>query len=746
MSRIWLRPATGGLVALGAAGSLLAHRALVAPGGPLAAGDPLAGTLAGLPLIVAALAAIARAVAAAGGRRLAPRAGALELGAAVALAAVGLGRASLGFALPAAAVLAGLALVLAVRTARQVVALRPLLGQRLPQRPAAPFLLLPLTVYLALLPWSSAQRPPDGDEPYYLLITHSLAYDLDADLTNNYAAGDWRHFLDREIGPQPGDPVGPGGELYSRHNEALPMLLAPAYRLAGKTGALATMALLSALLAWWTLRLARHYAGDRPGPALVAWAILAFAPPLLLYSYQVWVEVPAALLGVVALDAVLAGEGLRRGRRWWLGVALPMLLLPLLKIRFLLLAGPLAVVDWWYAGRKLRPALIAGFALGGLAAGILAYNQYLYGNPLKIHSWGEVEPTRYPPAEYLKGLLGLFYDSAFGLFACSPLWLLLLALPLAWAVRGERWRALRPLAHLALLTLPYLLVVAPRSEWYGGWSPPFRYALVALPLLTVALVPVLARRRGAGARALVAGLAAVTLALTLLWLAVPGWTYSFADGRGHLLDLASGAIGADVARLFPSAVRPRTATWVWPLVTALLVPLAWALPRRRCAPWRAAGWGVAAVLVGVAAMVAAAERLPTREVHFEDPQVIKSGGHLYPERWTIERRRYHGGWVLREGEELRAPVVAGGAGVTIRLHVLFVRNKRAPYDLEIRAGDRLLALWRGRHDRQWQWVELGPFVWPAGEPLVLAAHRPGRPGRPNGAVFDEVDLTWHGWR
>src|SRR5256885_16383189 len=29
----------------------------------------------------------------------------------------------------------------------------------------------------------------------------------------------FRSFMDRPIGPQPGDPVGPGGELYSRHND-----------------------------------------------------------------------------------------------------------------------------------------------------------------------------------------------------------------------------------------------------------------------------------------------------------------------------------------------------------------------------------------------------------------------------------------------------------------------------------------------------------------------------------------------
>src|SRR4029079_9013185 len=179
---------------------------------------------------------------------------------------------------------------------------------------------------------------PDGDEPYYLLITHSLAHDFDADLTNDYAEGTWRHFMSRPLSPQPGDPRGPHGENYSRHNELLPLVLVPAYAAAGLPGALATMAAFTAALAWMVLRLAGRYFPERPGESLASYAIVAFSPPLLLYSYQVWVEVPAALLAAVALDRVLAPGGW--GWKKWLGVGLPILLLPLLHIRPLFLRRP----------------------------------------------------------------------------------------------------------------------------------------------------------------------------------------------------------------------------------------------------------------------------------------------------------------------------------------------------------------------------------------------------------------------
>ncbi len=794
--------------ALGLAASLAAARLL-----PSSPGDPLAGTLDLLPLLLAALHGIHRWAVYQGGRRLARAGTAGELALLGALLAAAIARPTLHLDWADEVLAAGLLLVLGHRVGRQLLALRPLLGDRLGARPPALFFWLPLTAYVAILPWSAGHHQPDGDEPYNLLITHSLAYDGDADLANNYAAGDWRRFMNRPIAPQPGDPIGPHGERYSRHNALLPLALAPAYRLAGKTGAQVTMALMTAALAWLTLRLGRHYARRRPGEVLVAYGWLAFAPPLPLYSYQLWVEVPAALLTVLALDAILslraqpspappdvsttlaaasaadapgvldapdataalaacripgapisgspgaAARGLPPAARraqlaLWLAAGVPLLLLPLLKIRFILIAAPLLVLAGWQAARQRhlrRRVAVLALLLLALVGGILLYNQRLFSNPLKIHELGEIDPHRHAALDYLDGSLGLFYDAAFGLFGFAPLWLL--AVP---ALALLAWRRQALPVHLAVLTLPYLLIVVPRDEWYGGWSPPFRYALIMLPLLALAVAPLLAERRRAGPRALIGGLGALTLVVALVWLVVPGWTYNFADGRTYVLDHLSGRLGADVARLFPSAVRPRAALWVWPPLSAAAVLAAWWLRRRRrpracgaaplAAPRVSSGAaalaGIAAVLAAAAALPLAAHRLPTRVIELEDPQVQKLGGEAYPARWVIERTRYRGGWVLRAGEQLRAPVVPGGRRVRLRLAGELIRNQPVPFAVEVAAGDRLLAVWRPVHDRTWEDLAAGPFDWPAGAPLVLIARGPAPPGAVNGAVLDRIDLQW----
>src|SRR5258708_3811624 len=90
--------------------------------------------------------------------------------------------------------------------------------------------------YAVMIP-TQLRTPIDGDEPYYMLMTESLVRDHDLDLANQY-----RDLAHSDIGrldlvPQPGDPRGPHGEQYSRHEPFLPILLTPGYAVGGLPGA-----------------------------------------------------------------------------------------------------------------------------------------------------------------------------------------------------------------------------------------------------------------------------------------------------------------------------------------------------------------------------------------------------------------------------------------------------------------------------------------------------------------------------
>ena len=93
---------------------------------------------------------------------------------------------------------------------RRVLALESLLERAASsKRPALVFLLLPFAFYLALIPWSIGERAPDGDEPWFLLVTHSIAYDLDRDLANNYRDEDSLASCRERSSRSPETPKGP---------------------------------------------------------------------------------------------------------------------------------------------------------------------------------------------------------------------------------------------------------------------------------------------------------------------------------------------------------------------------------------------------------------------------------------------------------------------------------------------------------------------------------------------------------
>ena len=663
-----------------------------------------------------------------------PRRGALGGGLLLLLGILALGpRLALryGEGLVPRAVAAGLFLLLLARLWLLLPRLRPLLGRRLPARPNAVFFLLPAVVYLAWMPWATAQRPPDGDEPFNLLLVHSLAYDFDTDLTNNYAAEDSRRFVPRALAPQPSDPEGRNGELYSRHNALLPALLAPAYRLAGKHGALAVMCLLAAALAWMTLRLARHLFADRPGPVLVAWYLLAFTSPLLVYSHQVWVEIPAALLLAAALDVSWSMAADPTRRRAWLPLLVPLALLPLLKLRFLLVAVPVLLPLVRRLGRRGRRFLL--LALAGcvaLAAAVLAFNQLRYGNPLKYHHLDQMSFYWTRLHRYPLGLAGLFFDTAFGLFATGPVWVLVFA----W---GRDKAA--AVGRLLWIMTPYLVVLIPRSEWYGGWSPPFRYGCVALPLFALLLVPPLERRRGAGARVLLGGLGAATALLTALWVARPGWTYNISDGRGHLVDFLSIALGIDASRFFPSATRPNLALLVWPPLVVLAVLLLWR--GRRRAPAALAWLGAALPLAGLAAVAAGAHHLPTRLVEAEDPYVVHDGGSPWPYVWAVGRPRFRGGWKLRPGDRLVVPVVPGGRALAVEIELRRFGVRRPA--VRVRAGDAAARWARVPKGLDWERLRLAGVPWPRGaDRLEIELRLAGEPDPEAAVLVDRLSLAW----
>ena len=144
------------------------------------------------------------------------------------------------------------------------------------------------------------------------------------------------------------------------------------------------------------------------------------------------------------------------------------------------------------------------------------------------------------------------------------------------------------------------------------------------------------------------------------------------------------------------------------------------------------------MLLSAVALALAAGRWPTRVIEFEDGYVAKDRGRVTPPLWVVHRPAYPSGWALPVGGRLAAPVVPGGERVAIRL-VARVVGTEAPRPLRLLAGETLLA--RAPVGQEMQEIDLGPFDWPSGEPLVILG--PEGKGDPAQFIVDRAELSWN---
>lgn len=471
--------------------------------------------------------------------------------------------------------------------------------------------LIALVVYAFAIP-QMTKVPIDGDESFYLLVTESILRDFDLDLANQYRDLSRTASGRVDLQPQYGDPVGKAGEIYSRTEPFLSLLMIPGYLLGGLGGAVATIVLFGVLLVRSTMRWLEDE-GISEGAMRAVFPLFAFGAPVLFYAARIWPEVPAAFCFVECLRGMRA----QRVKRW-----MPALfVLVMLKLRFVLLAVALLALH----GRRRRVVVIAAVILAPM---ILLWATL--GNPLNVHSWRELLPAH--PERYPIGFFGLLLDGAAGLAFQAPFFLL-------GVFAITRWRETPPGFRLGILaSLLYLVYLLPRSEWYGGWSPPLRYLVFLMPVLALGAAAMWSRIP----RGIVAVIALWTLGIAMHGLAVPWRLFHIANGENAVGEWLSTAYRADFSRLFPSFIRLNEAAWVG--AAALVAILILARFVRIPSPLIVS---LAALAIAYGFVVA---RQPARAVHFEDAHVVHEGGELYPHEYTPLRFAYRGGWVVSAGE------------------------------------------------------------------------------------------------
>ncbi len=402
--------------------------------------------------------------------------------------------------------------------------------------------LVALLIYSILLPKTMRRWQLTADEPHYVRIAQSLALDHDLDLSNNYEHGPIDPHIIRAA----------DGTWRPAHGIGLPLLLSVPYAMGREYGVHLLLIVLSALVSSNVYLLAFELTGDQM-LCVLAWLVVAFTPPVLIYSYLVYPEMPGALLLVWSLRQIVR----RKVPTWrWALVGLSAAALPWLVIRFAPLSVFLScssIVAIGYARRADRRAQFRAIGLLLLpqlisAALHLTYTRLSFGSfsPLGMYQQtggGELSLENW---NVIRSLLGWLLDQRVGLLWFSPIYVLAFGgLAMAWA-KGKWGHRL----VVAAVVWHFLSTIAPAGFWVQ-WSPPTRYLVVVIPLMAVGVAYALTHVRKLAFSLLGLALAMVSIANADSVIGNQSLAYSAPFNRSSLFAHYGRQVSLDIARYLP---------------------------------------------------------------------------------------------------------------------------------------------------------------------------------------------------
>jgi hypothetical protein len=393
-----------------------------------------------------------------------------------------------------------------------------------------------------------------GDEPHYLAIAHSLAFDGDLDLRNNYGAFE-PLVAGGNLVPE-AHVRDIGGTLRPVHDVGLPLLFAPVVRVVAPLVALVARAAPEALMRSAKLTpttLYRHAlslamialaailaalmfdalvaldarAIHRGRAAFATTLLLMASPPLVAYSTLFFTELLSALLSFVAFTRLVWRPA--HGVRAWLALGAVIGFLLLVHVRNVgLVVGLTIVASIVLARQGTARERWAFFA--GLAA-MLALR-----TAITHHMWGTWVTTPHATPGPWEGwvatarltgmrLIALLVDQEYGLLIYAPVY----ALALAGVVLLAQ-RAPQVARSLVFVTGCYVaFVVFPLTNmhgWSGQWCPAGRFLTPVTPFLGIAVF--FALRAWPRSTAF---LIAAQIALSAYWWQHPKLLWNDGDGR-----------------------------------------------------------------------------------------------------------------------------------------------------------------------------------------------------------------------
>jgi hypothetical protein len=318
-----------------------------------------------------------------------------------------------------------------------------------------------------------------GDEPHFLVISQTLLKYHSLNVMADYKNGDYKSFFFRFI-LDPHVTTNSRHQILPLHSIGGPILWLIPFFLLGRLGAIWFIAGLSVCIIWNMYRFLLAMKISEKTAFMVS-LVYALASPIYIYAHLTFIEPIGAFICIYILRKIVEKD---TKIRTLIFCSICLGILPWVHIRFALLEVPLFCGILYCLYRRYQLTHIKSYLAYLLPITLLTAMLEIYNYVV----WATLNPSanQFAGGSTLfevwpeKGLFGTIFDQNHGLLICFPLCIFLLAGMVLAIQKKYRWHNL---FFLALL-VPYILAYTTFRHWDGGWSPPARFIMVLLPVLS----------------------------------------------------------------------------------------------------------------------------------------------------------------------------------------------------------------------------------------------------------------------
>jgi hypothetical protein len=393
--------------------------------------------------------------------------------------------------------------------------------------------------YFFISLWLNYANQPTGDEPAYLLMSHSIIYDRDLDLKNNFDNKDYLKFYNKNLQPQ-GTDIVRGTKIFSYHPVFFSVILAPFYFLGGRFGSVVFMNAAGASFIALLFLLLNGIIQDKKGSASAA-ALTGFTMPTIAFANNICTEY------IIAVLVVLLYYLIKFKKEETLLISLLMAAIIWIHIRSLPIYAGLWLIFAYYKRKNIRE-IIKSAAIQFLSiAFFFTFNYFVLGSLLPSYSaGGGSNLQRFIPGNMFAGMLANFMDRQLGLFAYAPVFIFIVSGAIIMFLKHRK-----EFFEMIILFLPYFILITSWDDW-GGGSSVSRYLMVVMFVFAACLAAVFKYLKNTAGLVLVRATAAISFFLSAVVIGVPWFRWDRPYGENGMMVMASKIIHFDLTMLFPS--------------------------------------------------------------------------------------------------------------------------------------------------------------------------------------------------